>query len=69
LEPLPKTRTIMRELSIFLDLEKSALAQAQTAGIDRGQARPIHRKTNRGQNPVKFLWAQEHRQLLVFGRT
>jgi hypothetical protein len=53
----------------ILGVEKGALAQTQSAGIDRGQAGPVHRKMDRGQNPVNFLSAQEHRHLLVFGRT
>jgi len=51
----------------ILDLEKGALTEAQTARIDRGQARSIHRKTDRRQNPEDFLPAQDHWQLLVFG--
>src|SRR6266436_7677851 len=48
--------------------QEQPFTEAQATGINRGQTDPVHRRAYARENPLDFLPAQDHGQLLFPGR-
>ena len=65
---LPDAHESARTVDVF-DFQMSALGQAQSAGIDRGQTEAIVLKANAVQHMANFIPAEHDRQPFVFPGT
>ena len=55
----------MRELSRLLHLQMGALLQAQTTGVDGGEADSVTEESDTAENLAHLFEAEDHRQLLL----